>query len=294
MVAVQAKERSKKHENRVSRYPVYIISKGRFDNCLTAQYFLEDKVEFKLVVEPREYEDYAKHFDKDLLLKLPENMSDKKLGGFPTRNWVWEHAKANKHKRHWIFDDNIRGVSRWYNNKRIRCNANYGIKAIEEFVDRYTNIAIAGFNYTMFAHQSGLKPKMPFWLNVHVYSALLIDNELPFRWRLKYNEDVDLCLQALTNNYCTVSFNAFTVNKIRTMTMKGGNTDSIYKDKGIVNKTMSLQKMWPFHVKIVHKFKRIHHSVNWKQFKQPLIRRADFDFTSLAKIDNYGMKLKEL
>lgn len=275
----------------MSKYPVYIISKGRFDNCLTADYFIEDNVEFKIVVEPREYELYRKKYSASLLLKLEDNLSDKKLGSYPVRNYVWEHSKNNANKRHWIFDDNIRGMSKWHNNRRIRCNANHAIRALEEFTDRYTNIAISGFNYTMFAHQSGKKPKYPFWSNVHVYSALLIDNSLPIRWRLKYNEDVDLCLQALTRGYCTVLFNAFTINKMRNMTVKGGNTDTIYKDNGLINKTMSLKEMWPDKVIVRQRFNRLHHIINWNQFKTPLKRREDIDFSILPKVDNYDMKL---
>ena len=46
-----------------------------------------------------------------------------------------------------------------------------------------------------------------------VYSTLLIDNSLDIRWRGRYNEDTDLCLQALSLGYCTVNFNAFLIVK---------------------------------------------------------------------------------
>lgn len=273
------------------KYPVYVISKGRFNNCLTADYFIEDGLDFKLVVEPKEYDEYLKKYDSQILIKLEENLSERKQGSYPVRNFVWEHSIKNGYTKHWIFDDNIRGISKWHNNKRIRCNSSYAIKALEDFTDRYTNVAISGFNYTMFAHQSGKKPKDPFWSNVHVYSALLIDNSLPFRWRLKYNEDVDLCLQALTRNYCTILFNAFTINKMRNMTAKGGNTDTIYKDNGLINKTMSLKEIWRDEIIVRKRFGRLHHIVNWNKYKTPLKRKRDIDFSTMPKIDNYGMKL---
>jgi len=34
------------------RHPVYVISKGRYENCLTAKFFVEDGVPFRVVVEP--------------------------------------------------------------------------------------------------------------------------------------------------------------------------------------------------------------------------------------------------
>ena len=39
-------------------YPVYIVSKGRYENPLTAKFLYNDKVDFKIVIEPQEYNDY--------------------------------------------------------------------------------------------------------------------------------------------------------------------------------------------------------------------------------------------
>jgi hypothetical protein len=41
-------------------YPIFVISKGRSDCCLTARFLVKDKVPFKLVVEPQEAELYRK------------------------------------------------------------------------------------------------------------------------------------------------------------------------------------------------------------------------------------------
>ena len=40
-------------------YPVYVISKGRYDACLTANFLLKDQVDFRIVVEPQEFDKYA-------------------------------------------------------------------------------------------------------------------------------------------------------------------------------------------------------------------------------------------
>lgn len=34
------------------RHPVYVISKGRSDCCLTANFMLRDQLHFRLVIEP--------------------------------------------------------------------------------------------------------------------------------------------------------------------------------------------------------------------------------------------------
>lgn len=269
------------------RYPIYVISKGRWDNGLTANFLIEDGVPFKLVVEPQEFENYANVYGEDRILVLP--FSNLGLGSIPARNWVWEHAKASGAKRHWILDDNIRCVKRWYDGMRIKADSSPAFRSIEDFTDRYENIAIAGMNYSMFAYTK----KPPFHLNAHVYSCLLIDNDLPNRWRGRYNEDTDLCLQVLADGLCTVLVNVFTIDKAQTMTMKGGNSDQLYKEDGRTVMARSLERQWPYVVETKRRFGRAQHVVKdqWKRFDTPLIRRKDIDWDNL-ETNEYGLKAK--
>lgn len=270
------------------RYPVYIPSKGRANFCFTAKFFIEDGVDFRIVVEPQEYEQYAERFGEERLLKLP--FSNLGLGSMPARNFIWQHAKENGHNRHWCFDDNIKWIYRRYKATRLRCNARIALCICEDFTDRYTNIGLSGLNYEMFVPDTSTMN--PYHLNCHVYSALLIDNRLPFKWRMRYNEDTDLCLQILDSGLCTVAFNAFLVKKLGTMALKGGNTDELYKGDGRLKMARSLQAMWPKYVKVVWKFGRPQHSVAWtKFFKQQLIRRPDIDWSKIEKVNEYNMQL---
>ena len=112
-------------------------------------------------------------------------------------------------------------------------------------MDRYTNVGIAGLNYTMFVvpHPDG-GPKAPFQLNCHVYSCTLFLNSLPYKWRGRYNEDTDICLQVLSGGWCTILMNAFMIDKQRTMTMKGGNSDLLYTGDGRLKMARELQRRW--------------------------------------------------
>ena len=210
------------------RYPVYVISKGRADCCLTARFLLRDRVPFRLVVEPQEAAAYAATVGPSPLLVLP--FSNLGLGSIPARNFVWDHSRAAGDARHWILDDNILGMWRRYRSRKIRCEAGVALRVVEDFADRYTNVGVAGHNYYMFSPNKRKQP--PFFLNVHVYSSILLNNEMPYRWRGRYNEDTDLCLQALSGRWCTVLFNAFLAWKQRTMTMKGGNSAELYQGDG--------------------------------------------------------------
>lgn len=273
-------------ESNKPRYPIYIPSKNRHDVCYTAKFFLEDGVDFKIVVEPDQVENYEKIFGINQLLVLPEN-GMRLLG---SRLWIREHSIQAGFDRHWQFDDNIVYIGRLHYGKRIRCNANIAIRVIEDFTDRYTNIGISGFNYYMFATNQTSKPYVT---NCHVYSASLINNRMPHKWRLYYNDDTDLCLQVLTNGMCTVLFNAFLVQKLRTMVVKGGNTDDLYQKDGRLIMARTLEEVWPEWVETKWRFGRPQHVVknSWRDFKQPLIRRTDIDW---KKIENqkYDIPLK--
>ena len=121
---------------------------------------------------------------------------------------------------------------------------------------------------------------------------------MPYRWRLKYNEDVDLCLQVLDNGLCTVLFNAFTVDKTSTVAkMKGGNQDELYLGNAYEKKVLkarSLEEIWPQYAETKIRFNRPHHYVNWiKHFKHGLVRRRDIDWTEIEK-QKHNINLKQV
>ena len=248
------------------KYPIYIISKGRYENTLTADNFNHADINYLIAVEPQEYDLYCNKLGKDKVLKLP--FSNLGLGSYPARNFCWEHSKANGYKYHWLFDDNIRGFDKWINGKRTKIiNGISAINYVENYTDK-NNIDISGFEYDGFVRTI---PKKTFKNNCHVYSAMLIKNDLPYRWRLKYNEDVDLCLQVLHNGGTTASCVYYMVNKTSTTAkMKGGNQTELYKGndpKKNLLKAKMLEAVWPQYTKTVIRFGRHHHLIDWKQFK---------------------------
>jgi hypothetical protein len=271
-------------------YPIYIVSKGRFENCLTAKLLSKDNVPFHLVVEPQEADKYIQSFGNESVYILP--FSNQGKGSIPARNWVWEHSKELGFNRHWILDDNLRSFRRLYKGKRIPCEADIALKVCEDFTDRYTNVGLSGLNYYKFVLNYTQKP---FYQNVHVYSCILVNNAVPYRWRGRYNEDTDLCLQVLSGNYCTILINAFMCDKVSTMTMTGGNTDELYVGDGRLKMARSLERKWPGVVTTQRRFKRPQHVINqaWKNFDTKLIMREDFNPSSITDC-NYDMKLKEL
>ena len=91
-------------------YPIYIISKGRWESRMTAKALDKLGVPYRIAVEQHEFDNYARVIDPIKILKMP--FSNLGQGSIPARNWVWDHANASGAKRHWILDDNISGFFR--------------------------------------------------------------------------------------------------------------------------------------------------------------------------------------
>ena len=272
------------------RYPIYIVSKGRADSRLTSKALELMNVPYRIVVEPQEYDDYASVINPDKILVLP--FSNLEQGSIPARNWIWEHSINEGYERHWILDDNIEQFNRLNRNLQVKVTSGTIFKCAEDFVDRYENVALAGFQYDYFAKAKTLLPA--FYTNTRIYSCTLIKNDINFRWRGKYNEDTDLSLRVLKDGLCTVLFYAFIQQKAQTMTMKGGNTDNVYVDEDNRLKfAESLVEQHPDVVKVVWRFNRWHHQVNYKPFKNNrLIKKPGMVIPD--GVNNYGMKLIEI
>ena len=268
------------------KYPVYIISKGRWDTRLTSKALEKMGVPYSIVVEPQEYDKYASVIAPAKILTLP--FGNHGNGSTPARNWVWEHAISIGSEKHWILDDNIDAFHRLNRNVKAEVQSGTIFRIAEDFVDRYENVPIAGFNYYSFCKTTDRLT--PYILNTRIYSCILIQNNIKHRWRLKYNEDTDLSLMVLKDGLCTIQFNAFLAGKVTTQRMNGGNTDEFYKKEGTLNKSKMLAEMHPDVAKVVWRFNRWHHHVNYKPFKgNKLIRKQGLEIQEGT--NNYGMVL---
>ena len=291
---------TKSNKNLKQRFPIYIVSKGRWQNNPTRETLKRMNVSFFMIVEKQEYNNYAKFLPKENLLILPQHYKnkydtfwkdmDKRVGPGPARNFAWEHSIKKGFDWHWVMDDNIESFHYFNKNIRSTCIDSSCFYICEDFVMRYKNIAISGLNYANFCHRhEGVNKRPPLIFNTRIYSCLLIRNDIPYRWRGRYNEDTDLSIRVMKDGWCTVQFSNFLQGKMSTQKIKGGNTDEFYKEEGTLKKSKMLVDMHPDITRLTKKFNRWHHHVNYKVFKKNSLLRCE-NFIPKNKVNDYGLK----
>ena len=284
------------------KYPLYIVSKGRAESRLTSKALEKMQVPYYIVIEQSDFKDYSAVIDKEKILILPEKYLDdyevldnlgrsKSTGPGAARNFVWEHSKGNGFAYHWVMDDNINRFCRYNNNEIHTAQTGSIFLAMEDFVERYENVAMAGPNYFMFIARKQKYP--PFVKNTRIYSCNFIKNDVPFKWRGRYNEDTILSLDMLKAGYCTIQFNAMLQEKVTTQVLRGGNSAEFYDKEGTLPKSQMQVDVHPDVSRLTFRFGRIHHHVDYTPFKKlKLIKKKNI---KLKKgIDNYGMELKKI
>lgn len=288
-------------------YPVYIISKGRHESMLTSKSLNRMRIPHYIAIEPQDLDNYTQaleNFKLDLVTLLVLPFSNHGDGPGRARNWCWDHSISIGATSHWVLDDNIVDFYRLQKNKRIRVESGAIFRAAEDFVDRYENVPISGFQYRFFIAPNSKYP--PYVANTRIYSCLLIRNDCKHRWRGRYNEDTDICLRVLKDGDCTIQFNAFMQGKAATQTVKGGNTTEFYhvegdldktkwrdgrlNSEGTIKKSQMLVDLHPDVSRIVWRYGRWHHYVDYGPFKNNKLRFKPNVILPQGD-NNYGMKL---
>ena len=280
------------------KYPLYIVSKGRFESRLTSKALEKANIPYRIVIEDQEHDDYAAVIDEKKILHLDKTYQQdydafdnlgmtKSKGPGPARNFVWDHSISEGHAWHWVMDDNIRRFYRLNRNTKHPVGDGTIFRAMEDFVSRYVNVVMAGPQYHMFVPRKTKVP--PYVPNTRIFSCNLIRNDMPYRWRGRYNEDADLSIRMLKDRWCTIQFNAFLQQKMNTQTMKGGNTDEIYAE-GTYMKSKMLVDMHPDICEMRWKFGRCHHHINYRIFQRNKLQRNP-DVILANQVNNYGMVL---
>jgi hypothetical protein len=288
------------------KYPIYVVSYGRYDlREHTIDSLEEMGVDYYICVQEREkelYENSKKEYGWNGTIITSPNTND---GSSLQRNTCWEHSKKNGFKKFWLLDDNMTGWYYFNMLEKVKIKNPYVFTHLEDVMDNTIEpVGIVSHCYNFDVRMNELRN--PFQINTKNYSSCLIDTEIcgDIRFRLKYNEDIDLTLQVLERGIKTLGFNIFLSGKKATKTIKGGNTDSIYKDNTsnedkMLDKYLCLYNTWENSVikpyikqtNSQHTDGRTHHKISWDNISKvfnnekvitPKIKKKKLNFEDLG------------
>jgi len=221
----------------IPRYPIFIPSKGRFENNLTAKMFLNADIPFRLIVEKKDEYEYRKRYGDESVISLP---SSDYGGVWVARNYCKQIATQLGSRYHWQIDDDIKSLMKVENRIVLTRDAGQILSEIENFVDKYSNLAITGLASSVF----GRLATTEFTINKFAYTCALFNTGLPYYWRCDIEDDLDYNLQCLTNGWCTVQFQRYLFEWSTTGVRPGGYTEIYAEGKRLLRQRATLE-MWP-------------------------------------------------
>lgn len=260
---------------------VYIISKGR-PNCTTAQTL--EKIGFPgewFIVCGNNDEtlpEYRKKWGERVLVfdwheevkrsDLLDNFGVEKMGSgaVPVRNATRAISEARGEKRHWQFDDDYYGfLTKRMVNGKLKDSRLDGAGFYQRLtrLGRYADsagLANIGFAVDAEAHPSSFFKAAKRVFNAH---NLPSGESLFVRWRARMNDDLINGIETWRGGKAEMALKSMYISMRDTQAESGGNTE-IYQAHGTVRKAAYAILIDPLNVKLVVKYGRYHHRVNWR------------------------------
>jgi hypothetical protein len=198
-------------------HTIYIPSKGRPLHNKTAR--LLTNLNYKIVVEPQDYDSYRAVYPEEVLLRLDAN--DKGLAY--VRNYISNYSRHTGETHHWQMDDDVDcfKVRKKNTNKNETVNPLLAISIVEHCTNMFTNVAISGIGSNAFAFS---KP-YPVQKNRLAYQCMLLNNSIENEWKMGGVEDWYYNFDVLEKGYCTLAFHHIMTQTSPTMQLAGGSTD---------------------------------------------------------------------
>jgi hypothetical protein len=217
-------------------HPIYIPSRHRPD-CNTARILQKAGINFRIVIEPHDAEQYLNLWHPAYLIELPKDHQGVNF----SRNFIKSHSMKLKQPFHWQMDDDILGfVARPQGQKSFPVAPIDAIKQVENLMEKYDNIGIAGPNQNSWPPSGGLM------FNAMPVQAVLINNQVRANYRnLILMGDFDFVLQVLREGWCSAMY-----DDLRVVTPGGhkqaGGLKEVYDRSGIMKQAaMRLISLWP-------------------------------------------------
>lgn len=216
----------------IPNYPIYVISHKRYNkkDCLTVKNLELLGLSYYICIRKNQQQEYEKFFEEQKYNNgniLIIDITDEVKGGTTQRNFCWKHSVSHGHKKFWLLDDNMDGWFYFNELQQVKMTSPLCFTLLEDIIDNTQNVGIISHNYIGDIPSCEMRP--PLQHNCKNYSSMLINTELldkhNIKFRLLYNEDVDLTLQILSKGLNTLGTNIILTDKMTTGSCKGGNEE---------------------------------------------------------------------
>lgn len=220
-----------------NKYTIYIPSKGRANVHKATKALVG--LNYLLVVEPQEYDEYCNVHSPERVLRLDKNNQ----GLAYSRNFIKNYSRSIGEEKHWQVDDDIEGFkirkSGFDRNEKV--SAITCLSIVEYCIDIFSNVAIAGINSDIFAFSR----KHAVQKNKLTCQCVLVDNNMVGEWAYGGVEDWHYTLTVLENGYCTLAFDHLMTYSPPPGKNPGGCTDVHYSEHVLRPMLEEFIKLWP-------------------------------------------------
>lgn len=260
---------------------VYIISKGR-PQCTTAktlekmgypgEWFIVCGNNDETLPEYREA--WGEHvivfdwYDEITRTNTLDNFGFEEMasGAAPVRNATARISRERGELRHWQFDDDYTS----FKHVNAECTKNVNFESGAEFQEWL--LRLAEFGYSAGLKNVGFPPASEAFPNhgktfgKRVFNAhnMPSDERLFEPWVSRMNDDTINAINVYRHGGCEMSLRCMNMTMPPTQSEGGGLTD-IYKLEGTVRKSAYPVLVAPVAAKLVVRFGRYHHRIDWKK-----------------------------
>ena len=186
---------------------IFINTKGRYDNCKTAD-LIGNYNKLFLIVEPKEYDRYKYNYKGFNIIQLPLN----DMGLAYARAFTKQTSIDMGIKNYWVLDDDISYFYKRNGTKLVRQNWGECLIDAKNFFNE-NDIACGGLEYRQYAWSASKR----LIENSFCDSAVYINNELTkgifYNLDLKLKIDRDFCIKVIRSGQKTGrdTINSFSV-----------------------------------------------------------------------------------
>jgi hypothetical protein len=219
-----------------NKYTIYIPSRHRPECKVTN---VLRGLQYKVVVEPQDYDSYCKIHGKETVISLPKDNQ-----GLPyARTFIKNYSAGLGEARHWQIDDDIEAfkVRPLGQSKNLVVNPILCLSIAEYVTDMVSNVAITGINGDTFAFSR----RNMVQLNKLTCQCVLIDNAVDAEWEYGGMEDWDYTLKVLEAGNCTLAFDHIMTHSPAPGVRPGGNTEIHYQSDELKLTMEKFVIRWP-------------------------------------------------